>query len=258
MGESFKAVCSLILIVAAIASGFSWFFADRPDALTWGFRIVSPAVAILALAVLLKVHHRQDLAPDLLQLTTGGYFNREGFCFAFGEGAFDGMFELTVFFQNQYGLPCEGQIALRPARGFWGGRAKMDTINIEIGCAGGAFGFASLPVAVPHKLQGKELQFEVGASVEYPHGKGKRLRFHDGIHLRTDASFRSGFSTALVFAGALSGRVVLVKPATTTLSLPENVAEELPQRMEPTVVTTWKPGDPLPPVIHVENGARRH
>lgn len=252
MGESFKAVCSLIMIVAAVATGFSWFFAERPDTLTWGFRIVSPIVAILSLAVLLKVHHRQDVAPDFLRLVVDGYFNRDGFCFAFGGGMVDGVFEFKVLFQNQYELPCEAQIALRPARGFWGRRAKMDIINLEIGCAGGAFGFASLQVAVPYKLQGKKLKFEVGASVEYPHGKGKRLRFRDGIHLRTDANFRSGFSTALVLAGVLSGRVVLLKPATTLLSLPENVAEELPRRAEPTIQTTWKPGDPMPPVIQVE------
>src|SRR5207249_2075148 len=80
MGESFKTTCALILIVSSVGAAFAWFDDDRqrPSQMVWAVRIVAPAVAVLALAVLLKVQFRRDKAPDYLRALVGnGYFNRD-------------------------------------------------------------------------------------------------------------------------------------------------------------------------------------
>jgi hypothetical protein len=243
MGESVKALCSLFMIVAAIVSAVAW-FDDQPNQTTWILRIASPLVAVSSLAALLKLHLRSDVAHDYLRDTTGGYFNRDGFCFAFLAEVVDGVCHLRAYYQNQYEHPCIGRIALRPARGFFLTRAKIETITFEIACDAGAFGVATLPIPLPQDVQGKQQSFEVGASVEYPQGKGKRLRFRDGVFLRTNTKFGNSFGTALTVAGALGGAIVLSSPATVTIALPSAAVDELPFNSMPSSTLIWKLGDP--------------
>ena len=243
MGESVKAVCALVLIVASAAAALAW-STNQPDAISWSCRIGGPVVALLALGLILRLHFRTDLAPDYLRKQAGNYFNRGGFCFAFGATAVDGVCYLSAYFQNQQDKPCLGRIALRPARGFFLGRAKIETITFEIDCKPAAFGVASIAIPLPKKLQGKRQAFEVGASVDYPQGKGRRLRFRDGIFLRTNANFGNRFGTALTVAGAATGQIVLSNPATTAVELPVDVAEDVSQDLKPEIKTLWKLDDP--------------
>jgi hypothetical protein len=243
MGESTKAVSAFVMIIASIATAVAW-IADRPDATTWAFRIGSPLLALASLGFILKLHARADLAHDYLRERTGSYFNRDGFCFALIPDVIDRTAYICAYFQNQYDQPSIGRIALRPARGFFMGRANIDAITYEVECAPAAFGFARIAVPIPQKLQGKRQSFEVGASVEYPNGKGRRLRFHDGIFLRTNTNFGNGFRTAVTIAGAAGGAIVLSKPATATMDLPLGVGEELSAPHPPEIVTLWQLGDP--------------
>lgn len=243
MGESFKAVISLFMIIALIVALFAW-IEDRPDQTTWIVRGASLVVAALMLTVLLKLHFRRDIAHDYLQRAVGTYFNRGGFCFGFATDVKDGVCQLHAFYQNQHERPCLGRIALRPARGFFLNRAKIDIIAFEIPIEAGAFGTTTLPIPLPREVQGKPQTFEVGASVEYPRGRGKRLRFRDGLFLRTNSNFDNSFGTALTVAGALGGAVVLSSPATISISLPKDVAEELPSDLKPESRLMWKLGDP--------------
>lgn len=130
MGESTKAVCALVLIVAIIAAAIAW-TAPQPGTIMLGFRIGGPVVALIALGLLLKLHFRADLAYDYLRKCTGTYFNRDGFCFAFTATTADGIAYLEAFFQNQRDVPCLGRIALRPARSFFMGCAKIETIPMK-------------------------------------------------------------------------------------------------------------------------------
>ncbi len=241
MGESVKAICALVLIVASIVAAVAWI--TDPSAITWSFRIGGPILAVAAIGMILKLHFRPDLAPDYLRQHPGNYFNRDGFCFAFVATSEAGICHLKAFFQNQNDRPCRGRIAMRPARGFLLGRAKIDTITFDINCEPAAYGTASIAVPLPKKLQGKRQSFAVGASVDYPQGKGNRLRFRDGIFLRSNSTFGNAFGTALTLASAATGQIVLVRPATATVALPSDVAEDISCDLNPDVRTLWKLGD---------------
>ena len=90
-----KAVCALLIVVACFATLFAW-FADKPDALTWVFRLGSPIVGALAIGLILRLHYRTDLAPDYLRKQAGDYFNRGGFCFAFSAASVEGICYLVA------------------------------------------------------------------------------------------------------------------------------------------------------------------
>ncbi|MEQ8852653.1 MULTISPECIES: hypothetical protein [Gimesia] len=243
MGESTKAVCALLMIVSGIAAAFAW-MADRPDAVTWGIRIGGFVSAMLMLGVILKLHFRADLEHDYLRQLTGTYFNRDDFCFAFLVTPHDGLAFMDAYFQTQRDQPCMGQIALRPARGFFLTRANFDAITFEVECPPAGFGFARIAIPIPEKLQGKRLSFEVGACVRYPEGKGRRVRFHDGIFLRSNSNFGNSFGTALTAAGAATGSLVLSSPATANIELPADVAEEIPNDLAPEIKILWQLGEP--------------
>ncbi len=243
MGESTKALLALAMIVGIFAAALSW-TADRPDNATWAFRIGGPVTGFLALGLILKLHFRRDREHDYLRALTGTYFNRDGFCFAFVVTAVDGIAFMNAYFQTQRDTPCVGRIALRPARGFWMTRAKIDAITFEVECPPAGFGVARIAVPIPEKLQGKRQSFEVGASVRYLEGRGRRIRFHDGVFLRSNTKFGDSFHTTLMLAGAATGQLVLSRPATATVDLPLGVTEEIPENMNPEIKTIWKQGDP--------------
>ena len=247
MGESFKAVCSLLLIVALIAAAGGW-VDDRPNATTWVLRLGGPAVALLILGFLVKLQRRPDQAPDLLRERFGTYFNRDGFCFVFVVEARDSVCFLTTFYQNHRDVPSAGQLALRPASGFFLTRPNLDTVTLNIDCEPGEFGYVQMPLRIPVKLQGKTQSFEVGASVTYPAGRGKRLRFHDGLFLRANSRFGSTFRTALVLAGAAGGAIVLTRPATIKIALPAGVATDIDDAADAPVsrkLWSYTPGTEL-------------
>lgn len=243
MGESTKSVCALLMIVSGIAAAFAW-MADRPDATTWGFRIGGLIIALFSIGVILKLHFRADLEHDYLRDLTGTYFNRNDFCFAFVVTPHDGIAFMDAYFQTQRDKPCVGRIALRPARGFFLTRAKIDAITFEVECPPAGFGFARIAIPIPQKLQGKRQSFEVGASVRYPDGKGRRVRFHDGIFLRSNTNFGNSFGTTLTVAGAVTGSLVLSKPATATIDMPPGVAEDIPDNITPEINILWQQGEP--------------
>jgi hypothetical protein len=247
MRETLKVLCVVVFMFAAPAAAIGWF--DRAgSAVSLFLRYGCPVLAVLGIAGFLKIHFRADLAPDYLHHHVGTYFNRGGFCFGFRTSVFDQVCYLEVYFQNQQDEPCVGRIALRSARGFFLGRADMEPIAIEIKCEPAAFGTAKIAIPIPSELQGKRQSFEVGASVDYPSGKGRTLRFRDGIVLRANSNFGNAFGTALTVAGALTGSIVWTTPATVTLDLPDEVAQDGADGLGAEVKTCWKLGDePLEP-----------
>jgi hypothetical protein len=178
----------------------AWYFPGETE-IAWQLRVGAPIVAIVALAPILILHFRADLAPDYLRYQIGSYFNRDGFCFAIVATSVDGIAYLDAYFQNQHSNSSIGRIALRPSRRFTD-RTNIKAVTYEIECEPAAFGFARLAIPVPQEFQGKKLTFEVGVSISYPSGKGKRLRFADGIFLRTNSNFASSFQTAVTLVGA--------------------------------------------------------
>ena len=242
MREFVKVLCVVTVIVAGIGAALAW-FDDKPSGLTWAFRVGLPTVCLAALAGFLAIHFQRDKVPDYLYARVRSYFDRGGFCFAATAAVENGICFFYVWFQNRYERPCVGRVALRPARGLFQTR-KFDAITFEIHADAAAFGVATIPVPIPVSCQGQRQKFEVGASVDYPEGKGQMLRFRDGLALRSNANFGNNFRTALTVAGALGGGIVLYKPASMTVSLPSGAAEEVPEDRKPQVTTLWKLGDP--------------
>ena len=152
MGESTKAVCSLIMIVGLIAATLAW-LADQPDTTVWGVRIGAPVLALMALGLMLKLHWRQDLEHDYLAERVGSYFNRDGFCFGFVVTPIHGIAYVDAYFQTQYDTPSIGRIALRPTRGFFLTRANIETMTFEVECPPCGFGLIRLAIPIPEKLQ---------------------------------------------------------------------------------------------------------
>ncbi len=244
MRETIKIICVLVLMVGAVAAALSW-ADERPDALQWSLRIGAPVFVLVSLVLFLKIHFRADLAHDYLREYASTYFNRDGFCFSFSISKIDGIAYMDAYFQNQRDQPCIGRIALRPALGFFLTRSKIDIFTFWIKCAPGAFGYTRLAIPIPEKLQGKSQSFEIGASVEYPEGKGKQLRFFDGMIVRHNTNFGNTLGTVLVAAGALTGTIVLPgSPPKITVTLPADVAEVIPYDIEPETTTLWRLGDP--------------
>jgi hypothetical protein len=242
MREALKVLCVVVFMFAAPAAALGWF--DRADgAVSLFLRYGCPVLAVLGIAGFLRIHFRADLAPDYLHHHVGTYFNRGGFCFGFRTSVVGRICYLEILFQNQQDEPCVGCIALRPARGFFLGRANMEPIAIEIRSEPAAFGTAKVGFSIPSELQGKRQSFEVGASVHYPSGKGHTLRFRDGIVLRANSDFGNAFATALTVVGALSGSIVWTTPARVMLDLPSGVVQDGADGYGPEIRTLWKLGD---------------
>ena len=214
MGESTKVICLLVLIVLSLAGAIAWFL-DRPDAMMWGLRIGGPSLAVLALGLLLRLHFRADIAHDYLRELAGGhdYYGCDGFSFLpFRAAAAEGIAYCGIYFQNQRDHECRGRIAFRPAGGYFSGRAAIESITYEIDCPPAAFGVARIAVPVAEKQQGTCLSSEVSVTVDYPRGKGQRLRFRDAV-----------------------------SPAGVTFDLPVGAIDTV---LEKETKTFWKLGDP--------------
>jgi hypothetical protein len=242
MREAGKVLCVVIFMFATPAAAVAW-FDERPGTVESALRYACPVLSAASIGAFLKLYFRADEAPDYLRQQFATYFNRGGFCFAVRPSVADGVAYLDVYFQNQQDTRCVGRIALRPARGFFLGRADLEPVAAEIRCGPAAYGFARIPVAIPAELQGRKQSFEVGASVDRPDGRGRTLRFRDGVALRANSDFGNAFGTALTVAGALTGQIVYQSPATTAIELPRGVAQTIPAGREPEFRTLWKLGD---------------
>jgi hypothetical protein len=248
MRELLKVFCVVVLLFGIPAAAVAWWDNDLdwPRPVLYLVRYACPPLCVVAIGLFLKIHFRPDLAPDYLSPRVGSYFNRDGFCFGILPTVVNGVCVFEIYFQNQYEHHCVGRVALRPARGFFLSRANVDSIVVQVSCEPAAFGIARVAVALPAAIQGRRQSFEVGASVEYPDGKGRRLRFGDGLTLRANSNFGNAFGTALSVAGALTGQIVYMSPATVSLDLPQGVATEVfdPARFR-SVRTLWRLGDSL-------------
>ena len=249
MGESTKAVLALAAPLTAASSLYGW-MDDRPDAVAWAWRTVPLIVAAGLFWLLFKLHFRRDRAPDLLAGRCGGanYFSRGGFAVGAGVGRDEVTGEpvavLTIPFQNQTDAPCRARVAVRPGRGLFLGRGGIDRAEAEIDCPAAAFGEARLPIAVPPALAGKVRKFEVGATVERPDGRGRLVRYQDGLHLKTNADFKDRAGCLFTVASLAGGWLIWRRPATAELALPAGVRDDLPPGHAPAVEILWDEWDP--------------
>lgn len=242
MGDGTRGDYASLILAGGLVAVLTWMI-DRPDALIWSFRVGGAITAVLGVFLFLKACVLKDVESDYLRLIQKHYFRRDGFCFTSVVTAEKGVAVMKTYFQSQYDQPSVACVALRPSRRLFLARPQISLIVFEIECPPAGFGVTRIAFSIPHDLQGQVQSFEVGASVQYPHGKGRRVRFHEGILLRTNAHFGDSFSTGLSIIAACVGILTLSRLATAKIQLPVGVERELPVPSEPEVILLWQLGD---------------
>jgi hypothetical protein len=244
MKESLKSMLGGIVFLGCLGA-ITW-LVDPPQGETWQYKVrwISLAMILVPIIVLIWATLRKDKAPDFLGKLTKRYFERDGFCFVLVPEVRDGVCWLTAYFQNRYEKPCRASIVLKPSSFFFKSNEQTKNLAMGVACEGAAFGKISAPWPVPLESQGKEASLDVAASVEYSQGRGKLLRYRDG--LRVGAAKTDFWREGLIVLGAMTGSIVINKSARTKLLLPKNVASELPESPQTKTEIVWKLGDALP------------
>jgi len=244
MNQSAKSLLALVILICLGASVLGWTtrgIEGVPEAQFW--MRASGILLLPAIALLVWADFRRDRVPDILRTRVKKYFERDGFCFAVLPSVKDGRFAWQVLFQNRYERPCNTLVAFRPGTGFVGfGRADLGEVRIEISCDGGGFGCATIPYGIPLAYQGKKQQFELIAVSQFPEGKGKMLRFRDGM--RVGKHHKSSADMAVTALSVLALHPHFTHPARFKLRLPERVSTEAVGEQNQQVL--WRPGEPMP------------
>jgi hypothetical protein len=249
MRQSVKSLLTVLVIFSAGACVFAWiFWFDGTKNLTNDIlRFGMIPICLLFAFLALKMAFTKDIAPDYLGMHGNPYLNKNGFCFDFHMKDIDGIAHLVMTFQNQFERKCRVDVAIKPQNN------SFDDEGMEITCPGGAYGMAAIPIAIPYSKQGLRLNFKVGATVHYPEGKGKRLRFKDGILVRYDSNFYNTFGTFLSIFGIFALTFLWQTPASIYLRIPYDVDSRIRKRSDPVIAIFWQPGDRILSEDEVEN-----
>lgn len=243
MRSFIQLLCVLMLGVAGIGGAFAW-LEHRPNNLVWVFRIGAIALALISIAILLAMDWRKDLVRDYLHERFGNYFERNGLCFMAVVAMRGGVCYFDLYFQNRFERPCNAKIALRPA-GSSGARKNWECylLTYDISCPPAGVGIASIPIYISAALRGSELKFDIGATVKYPDGKGRMLRFRDAAMLRANVEFRNRYYQMLTILGLCGAVWVNLRQPQLYVCLPQDINEELPPTTEQTTKILWRLDD---------------
>ena len=201
-----------------------WLFGAPPRGEEWQYtlRWIGVAMLVVPIPILVWAQFRKDRIPDLLSRTLPRFFERDGFCFAVVPEAVDGSCRLAIYFQNRYERPCQAVIVLKGSQFLFRRQADVGSVNLGIACPAAAFGKSSIQWIIPAEAQGRQISLDVVASVKYPDGRGKLLRYKDG--LRVGAAGTDVWREGLQIMGAMGGAIVFHKPARISFTLPTGVA----------------------------------
>jgi hypothetical protein len=234
-----KIMCSLVFGIFVAVAIMAW-VDDFPSRTTWYGRIGFPIIAAVAIGVFLKVHYLRDIAPDFLSRSYPRFFDRNGFCFSCSFTKENNVCVLKVLFQNRHERECIAHLAIRRGIGLF--RQREKSIRLQIQCPGGAFGKASLRVGFPDSLQGTQQKFEIGVTTTYPKGKGRILRFRDGIAVRHNSEFHISLGRLLMIVGSCGLFSEWLLPAKFTATLPSDVAKTPSLASNPDLQILWTIG----------------
>jgi hypothetical protein len=256
MNESIKAVLALIIAACALIGIVVWLpgATNEVSSTTWWLRIGCPILGVICLVPLIWAQRRKDKVPDLLFRITPRYFERDGFCFAVVPYSANGDCAMHVYFQNRYDRPCSAQILLRGSPGLFSGRPDVSDITLGVSCGPAEFGRSSIPWSIPSELQGKMISLSVYAGVRYPSGRGKLLRFRDGM--RVGAVGMDTWREGLQVAGALVGALVISRPARIKLRRPSGASPTAQGSMAADTKIIWRLGDPATPLEKAQSCAQ--
>ncbi|HEX4793103.1 MAG TPA: hypothetical protein VH370_04890 [Humisphaera sp.] len=243
MGQNTRQLLQLILIVAVFTAIVIWAAPLPLSAIVVTIRIVAPLASLGMAYVVYRVWRSPDRLPDKLQEIARRYFERKGLCFAPRFEVQDGRALLCIYFQNRHEREVYATLAVQPGmRSFRLTRYRLSSVSVSVGCPGGAFGVARVPIPIPAGLQGKQIRFEVGADVEYAGRRGKLLRMHGGRRTSCTSNLHQGYQFLNALGGVLLGGIIREQsPAKLLMILPTNVADTLPESGAPRVELLWWP-----------------
>lgn len=246
--ESLKANLSLVIVVAALVTPIAWFGFENPYDISPWLRYVVPILGIIALVFLLKIHFGKDKVPNFFDDLRNPFFERNGFCFTLVTVANDGVCWLEVYFQNKYERPCEARMVVKTSFNFLVTTNKIESLNLTIPCGPAAFGVTSVPWPILQKYQGKLQRLNVGVKVKYPRGRGRILRYKDGLIVGKPNFHNKAWVHILQQLVRLCtlGMLSPSKPASAEVLLPENVMDDLPDGLDIETKQLWQLGDDLP------------
>jgi len=246
MSDNAKAAILFVLLLSIALPPVAWTLPDTlPGPLLVLCKFALPFVGLAALAIAGWALFRPDKAPNFLDRLGGEYFERDGFCFTLLPSVLGNLCLINVHYQNKYNRPCKAKVVLRPSQGE---DESFATMTIPIDCTAGAYGVASVPWSVPSNHQGEELEFDVAAAVRFPEGQGNPIRFGYGMRVgHADWGDRPGSHAANL---AAQGKLLVMSPARAVVSVPTNVAEQVPEEMRIENQTLWRPGDRDDPKLH--------
>jgi len=240
--ESKCALLSLVVIVSTFSSGILWLDPVAREQASPLALYGAPAIGLTSLAVLLRIVYRKELpqVPDFLQEVKRRYFERDGLCFAVDLTVDESsVCWMIIHYQNRYDRPCSATVAVKPLTGFWLTRRSLPEVEATIDVGPAAFGVIRTPWAIPARYQGKRQRLGVGASPVYPHGRGRLVRFRDGMRThRHDFHDSVGMKIILLVFLLRSST-----PAGLRVTLPTNVAEEIPENLTAEAFQLWELGD---------------
>lgn len=236
MSESKKALVQLGIIIGGFITFFARFFYQEASVLIWFFRIASIITTIFLLVFLITYYRTKDLVPDFLNQGCNLCFERDGFCFRLKPYVKEGVMFVLVAFQNRYDKHCKAYLALK----LFSGLLEKDTLMqkiLDIECPPAGYGTVNFPCAIPQKFQGKRARIEMGVDINYPEGKGKMLRFRDGIHVGVP-----NLTTSLTPLKALLGLLVGYQsyPAYLRFTLPSSVKDNVLNNLVSELKIIWQ------------------
>lgn len=220
-----------LVVVALLFASFCWvfwayFWSAHIGANWWvHFSLALAALAgfggLLAWGMLFE-----DRLPDLLRNYTGGiYYEQDGLCFMpvvrkRGEQAF-----IYVYFENRFDSQCNAIVHLRAPENTIQHRPDARDMHFAFVCPPGAVGVIHQPVAVHPRLQGQTVDVLMAAAVDYPQGRGAKVRSHRGMPCGTfEVDWGEKFRTGL---HELSGEIKLMSPVTLHLPIPSGVTNRI-------------------------------
>lgn len=256
MHDHLKAAASLAMLLGVVAAIVGLVLAMGPPlpqpfrALKWLIASAGPVMIVCGALLLWRLSHRPDEAPDFLRSMFKDQFRRPfeagGVCFVVIPESGGGVAELHIFFQNRWEAPCQARITIRRDHGFAWSHKKMEIATVRFWCEGGSFGLVRVPIGVPRALQGKRKRLAASASVGYPQGRGRMIRFKAGKRVGS-GDIGAGTIAAAHLLGGVAGAAMAAHQAAGQfrMTYPAGVAEEVPPDAEVAVETLWRPGDPV-------------
>lgn len=222
----------IILLAGALCWGFwAYFWRDHIGENWWiQFSLAFSLFLILGVTLIWGLFF-EDRLPDILKNYTGGiYYEQDGLCFMpvvrkRGEQAF-----VCVYFENRFDSACNAIVHLRPPPETIQHRPDAKDLHFAFSCPPGGVGVIHQPVAVHPKLQGQTIDVRMAAAVDYPQGKGSKVRSHRGLGCGTfDVDWGENFRTGL---HELSGEIDLIDPVTIHLPIPRGVTNRIKREQQ--------------------------